>query len=208
MKHKWMIGLLGLSVMTLVACGKDDKSADTVNNDTALVQQIKAPQEDKRLIFNQIKLGRIATDFKGGSTIEEVKAMLGEPLSSEKVEAGKDIFLDSLNWQFDGVSITARFFENGAISKSISNFAFIRDAKISLTDFEAIPEEEAYQKLFDQFGQPDVMSESVSSDSEQVQAIWTSNLYRDKTDAFMELTFENKVLVKKVQNGLTEKKEN
>lgn len=201
MKSKKIVLLSLVSLFLLSACQYFDKK-EVKPNENQAVKQIKAVDEEQRLKFNQIKLGRLASEFKGGSTIEEMIQLFGQPTTQEKIPAGENIELDSLTWQFEQASLSIRFFENSAISRSISNFEFIRDGRISLDDFEALEDEESYKTIIDRFGQPDVIAESISSESEHIQAIWTSNLLYDKNNPFIELTFENNILVKKVQNGL------
>lgn len=184
--------------LSLAACGQDKAADDTASSVQS--QQIVAKHSDVRLKFNKIVLAKADQEFKGGTNLAQLKELFGEPAKHETVPAG-DVSLDVYSWQFDYVDLTVQLYQDNAVVRSISNFYFIRDPKIGTKDFEALTEGMTYTQVIDKLGEPDVMSQAVSSDKEDLQAIWVSGLKTDN-QAQIQVLFENNKLKTKNQTGL------
>lgn len=182
----------------LAACSQSKPTDETASSVQS--QQIVAKHSDIRLKFNAIKMAKADQEFKGGSSLAQVKELFGEPAKHEQVPAG-DVTLDVYNWQFDQVDLTVQFYQDNVVVRSISNFYFIRDPKIGLKDFDGLADKLTYQQAVEKLGEPDVLSQAVSSDKEELQAIWVSGLKTDQ-EARIQLLFENNALKTKNQFGL------
>lgn len=184
--------------LSLAACGQDKSSGD--NGSSVQSQQIVAKHSDVRLKFNKIVLAKADKEFKGGTNLAQLKELFGEPVKHETVPAG-DVSLDVYSWQFDYVNLNVQLYQDNAVVRSISNFYFIRDPKIGLKDYDELKEGMTYTQVIDRLGEPDVLSQAVSSDKEDIQAIWVSGLKTDN-QAQIQMIFENNTLKLKNQTGL------
>lgn len=162
---------------------------------------MKTENVDFRLNFNKIKVSEDRTAFTGGTNLEELKKLLGEPVKHEKKPAG-EVTLDSYTWERDGAAIVVHLYQNSTVARSITNFSFKRKAKISQSDFQKLQTRTSYKQVIEQLGEPDVLSQSVSSDKSEIQAVWTSDLQTESESADITLYFENDLLKNKFQNGL------
>lgn len=197
MKRILMFSATLLLSLNLVAC---QNAKETSKTSTIQPQQIVAKHSDIRLKFNQVVLAKADQEFKGGSNLATLKELFGEPKTHERVPAG-DVTLDVYNWQFEQVSLTVQLYEDSAIVRSISNFYFIRDPKIDIKTFDKLTDNMTYTQAVDLLGEPDVLSHAISSDKEELQAIWVSGLKTDN-QAQVQLLFENNKLKTKNQHGL------
>lgn len=205
---------LSLTILSLAACGsKNNKKTNQAPDPSELkteilLQDSSVPHQDVRLKFNDIKLATAKDDFKGGTTLEELKKNFGEPTKHEKVPAG-DVELDLYSWKFDQVELNVHLFEDNAIVRTISNFRFEREQTISKTVVDSLKkthgesEGDTFQTISEKLGQPDVMSQAISSDKEEIEAIWTSGL-KTSTGATLKLYFENGHLSNIEQTGITD----
>lgn len=198
MKKLFLTSVTLILSLGLTACGQTKTSTDA--SSAVQSQQIVAKHSDIRLKFNKIVLAKADQEFKGGTNLATLKELFGEPAVHEKVPAG-DVTLDVYNWKFDQVDLNVQLYEDNAVVRTISNFYFIRDPKIGLKEFEALTEGMTYTQVVDQLGEPDVLSQAVSSDKEDLQAIWVSGLKTDN-QAQIQLLFENNSLKTLNQTGL------
>ncbi|MFC5631603.1 MULTISPECIES: DUF3862 domain-containing protein [Streptococcus] len=211
MKKNLLFLGLGIFFLCLSACSsKKDTEVKTVENvtlDTNVVKKDTTPiHQDIRLKFNDIQLASAANEFKGGTNLEGLKNLFGEPMSHETVPAGS-VSVDLYTWNFDQVSLRVHIYQDSSIVRSISNFQFNREETITKSDVDAlkISQEnipgDSFKAISDKLGQPDVMSQAVSSEKEEIQAVWTSGLKTD-SGATLILDFENNALVRVEQNGI------
>lgn len=202
MKRLKKIGLgilCSLALVTAAGCSAEDFnwSAGEPKSDTQS-QVIKAEFEDIRLKFNTIKLGTEAQEFKGGTSLEAVKELYGEPKEHSQQKAG-DVTLEVYKWEFKHIVVEVQFYENSAIVRSLSNFAFIREKTVDKAVYDSIENGWSFTKAKEVLGEPDVLSEAVSTGKVELQAVWTSNLKSDQTNPALELVFENDKIVRKNQ---------
>ncbi|MBM7637108.1 DUF3862 domain-containing protein [Streptococcus saliviloxodontae] len=200
-KKLYYVTALVLASLSLAACSNTNNQTKTTTTSSS-TNQIQAKNQDVRLSFNKVTTGTAANNFQGGSTLEQLVALFGQPTTHEQRQAG-DATVEAYTWQIDAVSIEAQLYNNSTIAKSISNFSFIRDAKTSLADYQKLKVgQTTYSQAVQLLGEPDVMSHAVSSDAEQGQAIWTSGL-KGESGTQIQLTFTNSVLATENQVGLT-----
>ncbi|MGV3006410.1 DUF3862 domain-containing protein [Streptococcus pluranimalium] len=194
-----------LALISLSACSSNKNTKPQANKEALNTLQAKTePQQNPqvRLKFNDIKTATAANDFKGGTPLEQIKALYGEPKSHETKPAG-DVTLDVYTWDVDGVIISAQLFEDSTIARAISNFAFDRKQTVTKKIYdEKLPNDLTFTEVTEIIGQPDVMSQAVSSDGEQLQALWSSNLKGNDNTRQIELIFKNGKLSEKSQRGL------
>lgn len=194
------LSTLFLCAMTLIACSKQEQTPETTSSVPS--QQIVAKHSDVRLKFNEIVLAKADQEFKGGTNLAKLKELFGEPASHEQTPAG-DVTLDVYHWKFEHVDVIVQLYQDSAIVRSISNFYFIRDPKIDVKTFEKLTDGMTYRQAVDLLGEPDVLSQAVSSDKEELQALWVSGL-KTEDQAQIQLLFENNALKTKKQSGLSD----
>ncbi|WP_438830762.1 DUF3862 domain-containing protein [Streptococcus pluranimalium] len=204
-KKLLLITTITLALISLSACSSNKNTKPKTNKEALTTLQSKTePQQDPqvRLKFNNIKTATAANDFKGGTPLEQIKALYGEPKSHTTKPAG-DVTLDVYTWDVDGVIISAQLFEDSTIARAISNFAFDRKQTVTKKIYdEKLPNDLTFTEVTEIIGQPDVMSQAVSSDGEQLQALWSSNLKGKDNTRQIELIFKNGKLSEKSQKGL------
>lgn len=201
MKKTGLVILLAALTVNLAACSS--KQSKKTSNEPLQTNTVikKNDHQDVRLKFNQIKTAKAADQFKGGTSLEQLKALFGEPVKQEQVPAG-DVMLDSYTWRFDSVEVSAQLFQDSTIARSISNFKFDRKATITKVAYDKLASGVTYAQAVEFLGEPDMISETSSSDKESLQAIWVSGLKTNAEDAQISLTFEKNTLTEKTQKGL------
>lgn len=196
---------LSLALISLAACANSQiKTHHSKKRALTTLQSESKPAQDPkvRLQFNDIKTATIHEDFKDGSTLEQVKVFYGEPKTHTTKPAG-DVTLDVYTWNIDNTTITVQLFKNSTIAKAISNFAFERKKTITKAVYtDKIKNDMTFTRATEILGQPDVLSQAVSSDGEQIQALWSSNLKGSDNTKQIKLIFKNGKLSEKSQQGL------
>lgn len=180
MKKLLSLTVLGLSLFTLAACGKSSSKTETkgsLDNEASKILTVK--HGNVRQNFDKITMANASQEFSGGSNLDSLKGWFGEPSSTSQEQAG-DAKLDVYNWQYDNVVVTAKLFNNSTVVKSISNFSYVRDPKITLKMYENLKNGTSYDDAVKTLGTPDVYSIAVSSDATMTQALWSSNLVAKK----------------------------
>ncbi|MCS4487471.1 DUF3862 domain-containing protein [Streptococcus sciuri] len=186
----------------LVAC-TPQKQSQTNSSTVTKVSNVPVKHQDVRLAFNNITLGTVDSNFTGGTNLEQLKAMFGDPAQTFQTPAG-DVTLDGYTWQFDSVTVTVYLLHDSAISRSISNFNFIRYNTITPDKIAKITDNMTFQQAIDLLGQPDTYSESSSSEHVKLQAIWISGIKGtdNKTTPQITLDFINNQLTHKSIVGI------
>lgn len=132
---------------TLAACGKSSSKTETkgsLDNEASKILTVK--HGNVRQNFDKITMANASQEFSGGSNLDSLKGWFGEPSSTSQEQAG-DAKLDVYNWQYDNVVVTAKLFNNSTVVKSISNFSYVRDPKITLKMYENLKMELAMTML-------------------------------------------------------------
>ncbi|MGT2908210.1 DUF3862 domain-containing protein [Streptococcus dentiloxodontae] len=202
MKKFLAVSVTLLSIISLAACSSSGKTGDsTVDSNAADILTVE--HEAERQSFDKVTLGTTDNNFAGGTNLETAKSYFGQPSSSSQEQAG-DATLEVYEWTLDDVSINMKFYNDSAVVKSISNFAFVRDAKVGLSEFKALKTGTSYDAVVKKWGSPDSYSVAVSSDVTTTQAVWTSNLKNNGSTATVTLDFENGSLTSKTQQDLAD----
>lgn len=202
MKRKRISIITGLclTILTLGACSSQSQSNKTETT-TSTTQLQTAKHQDVRFNVDKIKVGSKDENFKGGSSLAELKSLFGEPAKQFDTPAG-DVTLKGYTWTFDNVSVTAQLLEDSTIVRTINNFQFVRDAKITQKQYNKLENGISFTQVKDILGVPDTLSEAISSDKAELQASWTSGIKSSTSNPNITLTFENGQLTSKTQVGL------
>ncbi|GEM_PF-312143 len=200
------ITILGLLCLSLISCGNEssNKNSNPTSSDKPSLTPAKkqtADHQDKRLAFEKIKVATSQNQFKGGTTLQELKELYGEPSKHESKPAG-NVNLDNYTWNFDQVTIHVNLFQDSTVVKNIQNFAFVREPFISLKDYQKLKKGMTYSEVTKIIAEPDDYTTASSTDVVQVQAIWLSGLKTNSGNANIQLLFENDKLTKISQQGL------
>lgn len=195
--------LLPVLCFSMVSCGKNSENKTSSKDKPSLIakSQETAPHQDKRLAFEKIHIASADQEFKGGSSIEDLTSLFGNPSKHEKKPAG-NVTLDNYTWTFDKVTIQANMYQNSTIVKSIANFAFNRKPKISLKDYNKLQKGMTYNQVTKILTEPDDYTHASSSDKIQLQAVWISGLKTNTQGSHINLLFENDKLIQLSQRGL------
>lgn len=198
--------VLGLSLLSLAACGNEATKKETKSStDPQASRILTVDHADVRANFDKIKMASVEQEFAGGTNLETLKSYFGEPSSTSQEQAG-DATLNVYNWQFDSVVVNAKLYNDSTVVKSISNFSYVRDPKITLKDYDGLQNGTSYDAVVKKFGVPDVYSIAVSSDATMTQALWSSNLVTPSgSSGSVTLNFENGNLSSKTQTNLSNK---
>lgn len=197
-KKKLLLTTLILTFFTLSACSTKNKVTEIKSDTTA--QTFKTKNENIRLQFNDIKVSDVSNEFQGGSSLENIKSLYGDPKTSEDIPAG-DVTVNSYTWEIDGITINAELFNDSTIGKSISNFNFIRKNTITKKKYESLSNGMSYQKVISILGEPDDFSQASSSDSSEIKALWGTGIKSKNRNSTIRLTFTNGNLVEKSTNA-------
>ena len=195
MKKFLSLTVLGVSLVSLAACGNSSSKTETkgsLDNEASKVLTVK--HGNVRQNFDKIIMANASQEFSGGSNLDSLKGWFGEPTSTSHEQAG-DATLDVYNWQYDSTVV-----------KSISTFSYVRDSKITLKMYEDLKNGTSYDNAVKILGVPDVYSIAVSSDATMTQALWSSNLVTKKgKTGSLTLNFKNGTLENKSQENLINK---
>lgn len=111
------LGIIALVVLGIIAGIMTGGGSDTKTTDSApKVEAEKAPQDDAKVTqanFDKITQGDSLTG-SGGMTIDQVKAILGEPSTTSQSKTG-DMTMDDYMWTENFKSIAVNF-TNGKVS--------------------------------------------------------------------------------------------
>ena len=192
MKKFLSLTVLGVSLVSLAACGNSSSKTETkgsLDNEASKVLTVK--HGNVRQNFDKIIMANASQEFSGGSNLDSLKGWFGEPTSTSHEQAGV---------------VAAKLFNNSTVVKSISTFSYVRDSKITLKMYEDLKNGTSYDNAVKILGVPDVYSIAVSSDATMTQALWSSNLVTKKgKTGSLTLNFKNGTLENKSQENLINK---
>lgn len=149
-------------------------TAETTSTTTPNPEQ-ETPKNDSkeekvseaRTKYQQIVLGDPMYGGEGGTSFEDVKAILGEPdsVSTNSYGDTQSMFVTWHDSSLKGIaSFTVSFTNNLATGKGYSGFGLVNhNEKVTLDEFNAIVTDGSfsYDQAIAQFGQPDSESESL-----------------------------------------------
>lgn len=206
MKKKYLVAATGLALLglSMSACSSNSGS----KSDSAKTSQQKKKNEvisqnkELRNKFDQIKVGNFLSQGDGGSTIDEVKQLLGSPTSTTTTSSN-GVKLKQLTWTKGAVTVAIQTLDsNKVVSKEITGFKFgKRDEKLTLGEFDNIADGSTYQSIVDKYGEPDGLHEANVAGTKITNAVWLTGIKGDD-GANATLSFENDKLSSKTQTKL------
>lgn len=206
MKKKYLVAATGLALLglSMSACSSNSGS----KSDSAKTSQQKKKNEvisqnkELREKFDQIKVGNFLSQGDGGSTIDEVKQLLGSPTSTTTTSSN-GVKLKQLTWTKGAVTAAIQTLDsNKVVSKEITGFKFgKRDEKLTLGEFDNIADGSTYQSIVDKYGEPDGLHEANVAGTKITNAVWLTGIKGDD-GANATLSFENDKLSSKTQTKL------
>ena len=195
---------VGLLAASMVGCSSNSSESKSSSTGTKTTQPKKKKTEQKntfRKNYDKIKVGDVAQQGNGGTSIDEVTALLGQPTSTSttKVSGFK---VKSYNWTKSDTSILVQFAHKRAITKTISGFKWDRTSKkLDLKAFNKVKDDSSYESLVKSFGEPDGLNENVIMGQTNVTAVYMTGI-KGKEGANATFVFDNNKLTSKAQTDL------
>lgn len=195
---------VGLLAVSMAGCSSNSSESKSSGNETKTTQPKKKKTEQKntfRKNYDKIKVGDVAQQGNGGTSIDEVTALLGQPTSTSttKVSGFK---VKSYNWTKSDTSILVQFAHKRAITKTISGFKWDRTSKkLDLKAFNKVKDDSSYESLVKSFGEPDGLNENVIMGQTNVTAVYMTGI-KGKEGANATFVFDNNKLTSKAQTDL------
>lgn len=206
MKKKYLVAATGLALLglSMSACSSNNGSKDNSAKTSQQKKKDEVISQNKELRnkFDQIKVGNFLSGGEGGSTIEEVKQMLGDPTSTTTTSSN-GVKVKQLTWTKGAVTVAIQTLKSDkVVSKEITGFKWgKRDEKLTLGDFNNIADGSTYQSLVDKYGEPDGLHEANVAGTKITNAVWLTGIKGDD-GANATLSFENDKLTSKTQTKL------
>ena len=206
MKFKKALSVVGVGLLavSMAGCSSNSSESKSSGNETKTTQPKKKKTEQKntfRKNYDKIKVGDVAQQGNGGTSIDEVTALLGQPTSTSttKVSGFK---VKSYNWTKSDTSILVQFAHKKAITKTISGFKWDRTSKkLDLKAFNKVKDDSSYESLVKSFGEPDGLNENVIMGQTNVTAVYMTGI-KGKEGATATFVFDNNKLTSKAQTDL------
>ena len=138
----------------------------------------------------------------GGSTIKDVKGILGQPESVSST-AVKRFKVKSYSWTKYDTTILVQFNHKNAITKTVSGFKWTRSSnKLSLIAFKSLKDGSSYNTIVNAYGEPDGLSENVVLGKRNVTAVYFIGIEAKNAGASASFSFTNDEPVSKAQTYL------
>lgn len=204
MKFKKALSVVGVGLLavSMAGCSSNSSESKSSGNETKTTQPKKTEQKNTfRKNYDKIKVGDVAQQGNGGTSIDEVTALLGQPTSTSttKVSGFK---VKSYNWTKSDTSILVQFSHKRAITKTISGFKWDRTSKkLDLKAFNKVKDDSSYESLVKSFGEPDGLNENVIMGQTNVTAVYMTGI-KGKEGANATFVFDNNKLTSKAQTDL------
>ena len=206
-KKAALIGAVALASLSLAACSSSKN--DSSSTSSKITKKVSSADNEKRISqnkefrtkFDKIKIGDLSQKGQGGSTVTQLKSLLGSPNSSSSTKTS-GMKTKSFTWMKDGSTITVVTIDDNAVSKLITGFKFAsRPEKLTLKAFDSIKDGSSYDSVVSKFGEPDGLNESLIMGSKHVTATWLTGVKGD-SGANAEFDFTNNKLTTKTQTSL------
>lgn len=206
MKFKKALSVVGVGLLavSMAGCSSNSSESKSSGNETKTTHPKKKKTEQKntfRKNYDKIKVGDVAQQGNGGTSIDEVTPLLGQPTSTSttKVSGFK---VKSYNWTKSDTSILVQFAHKRAITKTISGFKWDRTSKkLDLKAFNKVKDDSSYESLVKSFGEPDGLNENVIMGQTNVTAVYMTGI-KGKEGANATFVFDNNKLTSKAQTDL------
>ncbi|QNQ83700.1 DUF3862 domain-containing protein [Lactobacillus sp. PV037] len=190
-----------LLALGVTACGNTGNSTKTSTSQSSSKNEIISQNKELRQKFNKIKVGDLAQEGQGGSTLTNVEKLLGVP-SSTSSSTTNGIKVKDETFVKGNVTIVIQTINNNVVSKDISGFKFSsRPTKITLATFNKVKDGSSYETIVKQFGEPDSLNESLIMGTKNLTGTWLTGVKGDAT-ASATFVFNNNRLESKNQTDL------
>ena len=138
----------------------------------------------------------------GGSTLKDVKNILGQPNSISSTEV-KGFKVKSYSWTKYGTTIMVQFSHKKAITKTVSGFKWSwNSTKLTLKAFNSIKTGSSYSTLVNTYGEPDGLNENVVLGKKNVTAVYFTGIKGKNAGANASFIFADDKLVSKTETNL------
>ena len=154
--------------------------------------------------YDKVIIGDILANGDGGSTLEEVKAIFGEPNSTSETniegQTAKMLTWSGLKGGSILSSVVISFSNDKAVSKAVTGLKVPKHDKATLEQFNAVTTDGTYteEQAKQTFGEPDSISETLVNGQNQVLLSWTKYVSGD-IGANFNITFDGGTATNKAQ---------
>ena len=204
-KNVLSVAAICLAALSLVGCSNSSKGNKSDNNKPKSSQKAKKTNTQKtsfRKSFDKIQVGDVMQQGNGGSTLKDVKNILGQPNSISSTEV-KGFKVKSYSWIKYGTTIMVQFSHKKAITKTVSGFKWSRNStKLTLKGFNSIKTGSSYSTVVNTYGEPDGLSENVVLGKKNVTAVYFTGIKAKSAGANVSFTFADDKLVSKTETNL------
>ncbi len=186
------------------AATKTSKSTTTAKSESTTEASTETKTSTLKENYDKVIIGDILTNGDGGSTLEEVKAIFGEPNSTSETniegQTAKMLTWSGLKGGSILSSVVISFSNDKAVSKAVTGLKVAKHAKATLEQFNAVTTDGTYteDQAKQTFGDPDSISETLINGQTQVLLSWSKYVSGD-AGANFNITFDGGVATNKAQ---------
>lgn len=204
-KFKKILTVAATVMIALSLVGCSDNSSKSGSSKPKSSQKVKKTNTQKtsfRKSYDKIKVGDVMQQGNGGSTIKDVKGILGQPESVSST-AVKGFKVKSYSWTKYDTTILVQFSHKKAITKTVSGFKWTRSSnKLSLKAFNSLKDGSSYSTVVNAYGEPDGLSENVVLGKKNVTAVYFTGIKAKNAGASASFSFTDDKLISKTQTNL------
>lgn len=204
-KNILSVATICLTALFLVGCSNNSNGNKSDSNNPKSSQKAKKTNTQKtsfRKSFDKFQVGDVMQQGNGGSTLKDVKNILGQPNSISSTEV-KGFKVKSYSWSKYGTTIIVQFSHKKAITKTVSGFKWSRNStKLTLKAFNSIKTGSSYSTLVKTYGEPDGLNENVVLGKKNVTAVYFTGIKAKSAGANASFTFADDKLVSKTETNL------
>ena len=204
-KNILSVATICLTALFLVGCSNNSNGNKSDSNKPKSSQKAKKTNTQKtsfRKSFDKIQVGDVMQQGNGGSTLKDVKNILGQPNSISSTEV-KGFKVKSYSWSKYGTTIIVQFSHKKAITKTVSGFKWSRNStKLTLKAFNSIKTGSSYSTLVKTYGEPDGLNENVVLGKKNVTAVYFTGIKAKNAGASASFTFADDKLMSKTETNL------
>lgn len=199
----WILAVVALAIIGGALGGGSDSSTPTASKD-GNTSASTAEQTSLKDNFDKVVIGDIFNGGEGGSSLEEVKAVFGEPDSTSETniegQTAKMMTWGGLKGGDIMSSIVVSFSNDKAVSKAVTGLKVDKHDKATLEQFNAVATDGTFSEdqARQQFGEPDGISDSLVNGQKQSLLTWSKNVAGD-AGANFNITFDGGTATSKAQ---------
>ncbi|MEG0679917.1 MAG: DUF3862 domain-containing protein [Carnobacterium sp.] len=211
----WILALIVIAIIGGALGGGSDNKDTSKNADTEKVDADKkdsatsSKTSDPTLKdnFDKISLGDILSNGDGGTSLEDVKGIFGEPDSTSETNLeGQTAKMMTWGGPKGGglmSSVVVSFSNDKAVSKAVTGLKVSKHDKVTLEQFNAVTTDGSFSEdqATQEFGEPDGISDTLVNGAKQSMLSWTQNVNGD-IGANFNITFDNGVATSKSNTSM------